>query len=720
MQKNTGRHRPGPWRRIRRWHPSFRATARAIARLRRRFSKAPSAAVLLVLALATPAAQGAPEVEVTPSSVQSGSLLLRMKSGYRVATRINSEIDLTVSGLTVRAALSQQFRNDGTEWVEGVYVFPLPEGAAVDHMRLIVGERVIEGEVQEKQKARATYEKAKKEGKRTSLVNQQRANLFTTAVANIAPGEIVTIEIEYLDTVRYDEGTFSLRFPMTLTPRFIPGYATGDRQGSGWSADTDRVPDASLVTPPVVTRSDDHRIELRASIDAGMPLEFVASRYHPVKVEQVDGRYDVRFTQSDVAMDHDFEILWRPSRDAAPRAMLFSEVMDDQPHLLVMLVPPNDETVPTVVLPRELVFVIDTSGSMHGVSIEQARRALNIALDGLRPVDRFNVIQFNSVTDALFPSSVPADAANLASARRYVERLTANGGTRMRPALERALNARPSPGHLRQVIFITDGSVGNEAELFGVIERTLGDARLFTVGIGSAPNGWFMSKAAEAGRGTYVMISAQHEVKEKMGRLFRKLERPQVTDIDLQWPSGLDVVAYPATVPDLYAGEPIVLKARLARAPRPGDQLLINGRSAGGDWGAELPLATDSVSPGTAAVWARAHIAGLLERERRGTDPDSIRRAVVDTALTHHLVSKYTSLVAVDKTPVRPAGSTLANEQVPNLLPHGQSHKAIFGFPATATGAGAYRRNGALCLLLATLLLLHRVWTIKGCRRAAA
>lgn len=681
-----------------------------------RFAAAFTATIVLalVLTLTSHAASANPEIEISPDRVQSGSLLFKMKSGYRLATRINSEIDLKVSGLTVRAALRQRFRNDGTEWVEGIYVFPLPDGAAVDRMRMQIGERIIEGEIQEKRKAKARYEQAKREGKRASLVNQQRANLFTTAVANIGPGETLTIEIEYLDTARYDEGTFSLRFPMTLTPRFIPGAASGDRQGSGWSADTDRVPDASLITPPQISKSADHRVALHAVIDAGLPLEFVASRYHPVKIEERGDNYDVRFSQSGVAMDHDFELIWRPIKDAAPRAMLFSEVKEDQPHLLVMLVPPSDDTAATVVLPRDLVFVIDTSGSMHGVSIEQAKRALHLALDGLRPVDRFNIIQFNSTTRSLYAGSVAASDENLRRARNYVDGLKADGGTQMRPALEMALKAGAENSHLRQIIFITDGSVGNEAELYSVIERDLKDARLFTVGIGSAPNGWFMRKAAESGRGTYVLISALHEVKEKMGRLFRKLERPQVTDIKVEWPSDIEALPYPAIVPDLYAGEPIVIKARLARAPRPGDQLTISGRSAGGDWGAELSLYADEVSPGTAAVWARAHIADLLDGERRGVDSDSVRAAVIDTALRHHLVSRFTSLVAVDKTPVRPASSRLNKEQVPNLLAHGQSQRAIFGFPATATSAGAYRRTGSLCLLLATLLLLQRVWTVRG------
>ena len=670
------------------------------------------AAILTVLDPARGLA--APEEILTPDQAQSGSLLLRMRTGYRVATRISTDVDLDISGITVRAVVRQTFRNDGSEWVEGVYVFPLPDGAAVDRMRLVVGERVIEGEIQEKRQAEATYEAAKAEGKRASLVRQQRANLFTTTVANVGPGETVTIEIGYLDTARYDDGTFSLRFPMTLTPRYVPGRPTGDRQGSGWSPDTTRVPDASLITPPMVAHSDNHRITLDARVATGMPLAFIGSRYHTVSVRENGDAYDVSFSESGVQTDHDFELTWRPARGSEPRAMLFEETIDDKAHMLLMLIPPEDDTSAIEIAPRDLVFVIDTSGSMHGVSIEQAKRALELALDGLRPVDRFNVIQFNSTTHALFPTSVRASAANLAQAKHYVSGLAANGGTEMRPALRRALATDADDKFLKQVIFVTDGSVGNEDELFTLIEQGLGGSRLFTVGIGSAPNSWFMRKAAEAGRGAFVTISALHEVEEKMGRLFRKIEKPMVTNIVMEWPDALDAEPYPASVPDLYAGEPIVIKARLQRTPRTSDILRISGSLSGGDWGAELTLADAHHGVGTAAVWARAHIADLMDQARRGADADSVRDAVLKTALAHRVVSKYTSLVAVDKTPVRPSGAALEREQVPNLMAHGQSAKAIFGFPATATRAPAYRRNGALLIALATILLLLNVLSVRG------
>ena len=450
--------------------------------------------------------------ELRPQDMQSGSLLLRTQGGYQTATLLNTDVDMNVSGLVARVSVRQEFRNTSSEWVEGIYVFPLPDKAAVDRMRLHIGERFIEGEIQEKEQAKKTYEKAKREGKKTSLVEQQRANLFTTSVANIAPGELVVVEVEYLEDVRYEEGEFSIRFPMTLTPRYAP--------------------DSAQIAPPQVTSSKAHRITLDATLNVGVPLEIIASRYHPVDIAEKKGRYTVSLGLDDVAMDHDFELLWRPVPSSRPRAMAFREDIEGKPHFLLMVMPPNQELVPAAALPRETIFIIDTSGSMHGVSIAQAKRAVRLALNGLNPGDLFNVIEFNSTTRPLFSKSEVANTENLQFAQQFVDSLQANGGTEMRPALSLALGSPPSEQHLRQVVFVTDGSVGYEDELFSMIEQKLGAARLFTVGIGSAPNSWFMRKAAEAGKGTYMFISALHEVQEKMDDLFEKLQQPQVTDIE--------------------------------------------------------------------------------------------------------------------------------------------------------------------------------------------
>ncbi|MDH4124098.1 MAG: marine proteobacterial sortase target protein [Gammaproteobacteria bacterium] len=626
------------------------------------------------------------------ADVQTG-LLVPAADGYTTAPLLNTDVNIQVNGLVARVSVMQEFENDSADWVEGSYVFPLPDTAAVDHLRMYIGDRFIEGEIREKAEARREYEAARASGKRTSLVEQQHANLFTTAVANIAPGEKVIIEIEYLEELHYDSGMFSLRYPMTVTPRYSPGHAPTE----------EALPDSLPMTPPMASATQGQRISLLANVNAGMPLEIVASRYHPVNVAEANGIYLVSLAGGQAPMDHDFELLWRPVPAAVPRAMAFAETINGEPHYLLMVVPPQSSLVSGAMLPREMIFIIDTSGSMHGVSIQQAKEALLSVLDDLDSGDKFNVIEFNSTTRPLFPASVPANAGNIDAAGRFVRALNSEGGTEMYPALDFALRTPGFDNYLRQIIFITDGAVDNEEGLFSLIDARLRGARLFTVGIGSAPNSWFMRKAAEAGRGTFTTISALHEVGEKMDRLFRKLENPQVTDIEVQWPGSVLIDSYPGIAPDLYLGEPISIRARASGPARPGDVVRIAGNSISGAWSSELPLVFNTQSTGIGALWARARISELLDQQRRGGDVQQTRAAVVETALAHHLVSKYTSLVAVDKTAARAAGEPLAGKAVGNLPPRGSTMAA---FAATATNAEQLRLSGIACLLLALMLLL--------------
>jgi Ca-activated chloride channel family protein len=657
----------------------------------------------------------------TPDLMQSGSLLLRMQTGYEVSTALDTDVSMQVSGMVARVSVRQRFANAGSDWAEGVYVFPLPESAAVDRMRLVIGERVIESEIREKDEARKEYEQAREEGRRTSLVEQERPNLFTTSVANIAPGETVIVEMEYLEELRYADGQFSLRFPLTLTPRYMPGEPLSDRMGSGWSADTTAVPDASRISPPVVATSTNLEVSIGVELDAGLPLDLISSRYHPVTVSEAQGRYSVRLASASVPMDHDFELVWRPAVGHAPQALVFAESFGGEPYYLLMLMPPSSPVAGQALQPREMIFIVDTSGSMFGTSIEQARAALLRALLGLTARDRFNIVEFNSSARLLYRTSVEATPDAVETAQRFVRSLVADGGTEMRPALELALRDAPSESHLRQVVFITDGAVGNEEELFALIEERLGSGRLFTIGIGSAPNSWFMRKSAEVGRGTFTMISALSEVGEKMDRLFAKLERPQVTGITVEWPSGTTVESYPAVVPDLYADLPLSVRARMTGSLPATGTVLISGNTPDGAWRRELSFATGlptGQSKGVAALWARGRIDALMDAKRRGLPEESAKREIVDTALEHHLVSPYTSLVAVDRTPSRTADTALRRDTIAGRLPWGQDMGAIFGLPSTATNAAALMRAGCVALLLA-LLLAVPAWR-REYRRAAA
>ncbi|HKQ67519.1 MAG TPA: marine proteobacterial sortase target protein [Methylomirabilota bacterium] len=658
-------------------------------------------ALILVGLISVLAAQAA-GAEV--GRITEGTLLWRTAGQTELvpAPTLKTDVRIVVTGIVARASVRQEFTNPSRLWAEGIYVFPLPEDAAVDHLRMHVGDRVIEGVIQDRAAAKAQYEQAKQQGKRASLVEQERPNVFTTSVANIAPGAAISIEIDYQQTVRYDAGQFRLRFPMVVGPRYIPGAPTqGPSTGTGWADDTDAVPDASRITPPVAHPSLGaiNPVALTVELDPGAPLARLSASYHAVSTTPLaDGRYRVELAQGPVPADRDFELVWQPSAEATPIATLFTERKGAETFAILMVTPPAAAAVDRPRLPREVIFVIDNSGSMHGASIDQAKAALKLALERLRPDDTFNVIRFNHTTDSVFPGARAATQQNLAAAHRYVGRLRADGGTEMLPALQQALDGREHPGRLRQVIFLTDGAVGNEAQLFSAIHERLGDSRLFTIGIGSAPNSHFMREAARGGRGTFTYIGDISEVKEKMVALFAKLESPALTDVEIEL-AGAEIV--PEKIPDLYLGEPISVALR---APAPPARVVLRGRLGVEVWEQVLALHPTGEEAGLSSHWARAKIAGLLDRRRTGSPEEEVRAAVLPLALAHHLISPYTSLVAVDVTPVRPENESLSSHALETNLPHGWDYTAVFGAGQGATSGPVHLAVGLVALLLAGAL----------------
>lgn len=636
-------------------------------------------------------------------------------AGLGNAPSLDTEVAIGISGVIARVHVQQRFHNPHKDWVEGVYVFPLPQNAAVDRLRMRYDGRLIEGEIQERQQARQTYERARDAGQGAGLLEQQRANVFTTAVANIPPGETVAIEFEYQHDLAWQDGGFSLRLPLVVAPRYIPGAPMpGRAQGfsaHGWARDTDQVPDASQITPPVVASADDdlNPVTINVDLNAGLDLAEVVSASHRIDVvRQSHGRYRVGLARGKAPADRDFVLSWRPLLAQQPSAALFTEVWEGRHYSLLMVMPPQAAALPRHV-GRELVLVVDTSGSMHGDSIEQARAAVLRALQQLGPDDRFNVIQFNTDVHALFESARPADQAHLQRAMRYVRGLRADGGTEMLPAMRLALrDPRPS-GLLRQVVFLTDGAVGNEPALFDAVAQDIGASRLFTVGIGSAPNALFMTRAAQAGRGTFTYIDSSAQVQATIDRLFHQLSAPVLTDLQLHWRRGDgDAVTQqtPAQVADLYAGEPLIVAVAADGAPT---QVDIAGRFGTADWRQSVALSGGAVQGGIHALWARRMIDDWLARHASGDDGEVVRQAVLRLALEHRLVSRYTSLVAIERTPIRPEDAPLKSGALPVRLPAGWSAGAVFGrMPGTATPAPLFLMMGLACLALAWALRRRR------------
>lgn len=625
---------------------------------------------------------------VRPNDMGTGALLFPSKEpGYFVeATRLATDVQIDVNGPIMRTRVTQRFENPSKGWVEGTYVFPLPDDSAVDTLKMQIGDRFIEGQIKPRQAAKEIYEQAKAEGKKAALLEQQRPNLFTNQVANIGPGETVVVQIEYQSSVRQSNDAFSFRFPMVVAPRYNPQpiVQTVDLDSRSGYAVSDPVPDRQKIEPPVLDPRENAKVNpvtLTVNLKAGFPIGEVTSAFHEIDTSTIDQlTRKITLKAGSVPADRDFELSWKAVEGRSPYAGLFRETVGGKTYLLSFVTPPVTAAATDKPVKREVVFVIDNSGSMAGPSMEQAKESLALAISRLKPEDRFNVIRFDDTMTVHFPELVEATPDRRENAIAFVRGLTADGGTEMLPALEAALRTQGpvAPGALRQVVFLTDGAIGNEGQLFQEIQDNRGDARVFTVGIGSAPNSHFMTKAAEYGRGTFTLIGSESQVAARMGELFTKLESPAMTDISASFEGAAKGDITPNPMPDLYRGEPVVLTAELD-GTSPEGKLRILGKAGDQPFRVEMDIAKAATGEGIAKLWARRKIDDLEASASAIADPASLDRQIETVALAHHLVSRVTSLVAVDATPSRPAGANLTETDVPLNLPAGWDFGKVFG-----------------------------------------
>jgi len=642
------------------------------------------AIALILVAAAWPALADYDCEPITMDAVGCGELLWRHADGLVPLTAVSTDVVIEVNGPLIAGTVSQRFVNPTDEVIEAVYVFPLPENAAVHAMEIIVGERRIVSIVQEKQQARRTYETAKAAGRRAALVEQQRPNLFTTVVANICPGDEIVVELGYLDRADYVDGKFDMAFPLTFTPRYNPPSRSFAGITSRWVADGDaRYPTATL------------RVELYP----GVEIERIDSVSHELRIDEDAGHWYVTPAAVTVPADRDFLLAWRPVASVEPLSALFVEDRDDGRYALLMIVPAVDERVSrTPTIPTETLFLVDVSGSMQGASIIQARTALTRALNRLTPRDRFNIMSFSNDSRLYRRHFSDGDPSALADARAWVNRLAADGGTEMHPALLRAMSCfladdESTAGFSKRIILITDAAIGNESQLLREATADLGTVRLHVVGIGGAPNRYLVRRLAEYGGGLSTFVATNDGAENGIDTFLERVARPQIAQPRLDWAGVVEPEAYPVRLPELYAGELLLWSGRF-----PADA------DVRGDFSAEIAgrtltrtLATPTTtSPGVAVRWAREKVAGLMADSHRGADQNIIRNRIIQTGLDFGLVTPYTSRVAVEEAVSADAPPTPC--RLPNGLPHGTEFESTL--PNCGTTRPLLRMIGLLALML--------------------
>jgi Ca-activated chloride channel family protein len=651
------------------------------------------------------------QVESGPPQVGEACLLYRspISGGYESVPLIHTDASIDVRGLVAAATVTQQYQNSSANPIEAVYIFPLPHDAAVYDMEIRIGNRVIRSVIREREEAKRVYEAAKSEGKRAALLEEERPNIFTVTVANIMPGDRIDVRLRYVEPLRWEQGKMRLVFPMVVGPRYIPGTQATGHSGTGWSMDTNAVADASRITPLVRNPQSrpGHDISLVVNLDSGFGAGSIKSVSHLINVHPMaDGRQRVELATGATIPNKDFVLDVQQTESKQPKATLFLSPAGSsgETHFLLAAFPPT--VAPARRSPVEMLYMIDVSGSMAGTSIQQARGALLQALDRLRPEDRFGILAFNHSYYEFAPEPLPATEANLAAARRYVRHLEAGGGTEMLPALLHLMQKPEIPGSLRNIVLLTDGDLGNEEQIFKALQRDLGTARLYTVAIGSAPNFFLATKMAQFGRGTFTHIADIHEIEEQMARLFENIESPVLTDVRLSFEGVEAEEVYPERLPDLFQQKPLLIFGRISQG-RTG-KVHLTARAGNESYATTIAFDASKATfhPGITTLWARQHVEDLMDVWRKSDENEraKVRAAVIAHAIRYRLVTRFTSLVAVEEIVVNPGGQS-DTASVPTELPSGMQMDKVFGAPATGTTDAFFEILGVMLLVAGAVLL---------------
>jgi len=630
----------------------------------------------------------------------------------------HTEVAVEISGFVARVTVTQLFASRFTEPVEALYSFPLSDRAAVDAMSMRTGERTIHGEIKRREEARRIYEAARKAGQVAALLDQERPNIFTQTLANLMPGATVEIRIEYVEPLVFRDGTFEFSFPTVVGPRFIPGAPTG-HAGTGWAPDTTRVPDASRITPPVTpegTRAG-HDIGISVDIDAGVPILDVVSPLHEIDVERPEAnKARVHLRDQAEIPNRDFVLRYAVAGDEVRSGYLVHRD-GNEGYVTFVLLPPKRVT-PETAAPKEMIFVIDRSGSQAGLPLEKAKETMRWILDHMNPNDTFQIVDFGSTANVLFPTPEPASPEMKRAARAHIDALEANGGTMMAEAVRTVCALPADRNRLRIVTFMTDGYIGNDFEVIDLVRSLRGTSRWFSFGAGNGVNRFLLEGLARAGGGEvdYILLNDAGEAVAK--RFYERIAAPALTDVRLEF-RGLDVTdVFPTAPSDVWDRRPLIVHARYRRAGE--GQVVLRGFRQGKPYEQVIDVTLPELGAGNGAIasmWARAKVDDLMWQDlaglQSGNFPEALREEIVQTALGYRLMTQFTSFVAVEDRVVNDGG-VQRTVSVPVEMPQGVRYDGIFGGAAESDALAGRAMNAPVPMFAKSAGLARDSATLRG------
>ncbi|WP_019501438.1 VIT domain-containing protein [Pseudanabaena sp. PCC 6802] len=631
------------------------------------------------------------DAQNSKQSHANGLFVLDKEGRQQVFPLKHTDVKAKVAGNISRVEVTQTFQNPFDRPLEAIYVFPLPDEAAIDDMEIKIGDRIIKGDIKKRDEAKAIYEQARQRGQTAGLLDQERDNIFTQSLANIKPGEQINVTIRYTDSLKFEKGDYEFVFPMVVGPRYIPGQPISQEpetrspnpNTTNPAPDTDLVPDASRITPPVLkpgTRSG-HDINVKVEIDAGAPIADVRSISHQVILQSdADSRIAVKLAPTDTIPNKDLILRYRVAGEQLQSTVL-TNTSDRGSHFATYLIPALEYRTEEIV-PKDVVFLMDTSGSQSGDPLLKSQELMRRFIHGLNPNDTFTIIDFANTTRQLSSTPLQNSASNRQKALNYINQLDANGGTELLNGIDAVMKfPSPNEGRVRSIVLLTDGYIGNDNEVIAEVQKRLQPGnRLYAFGVGSSVNRFLLDRLAEVGRGTAQVVRQDEATEAVAEKFFRQINNPVLTNIQVQWEgTGPAPEIYPQAAPDLFANQPLVLFGR--KQDRSSGKLRITGIAAGGkryEKTLDVNFDRPANNTGIDQLWGRARIKDLMN-QMFGNEIKSLVEAVTNTALSYRLLSQYTAFVAVsEEVRVQPNGKT-ERVQVPVELPQGVKFEGIYG-----------------------------------------
>jgi Ca-activated chloride channel family protein len=582
----------------------------------------------------------------------------------------HTDVNVDISGFIARVTLTQRFHNPTNAPIEAVYVFPMSDRAAVDSMDMRIGDRVVKGVIKEKGEARAIYNAARNAGQVASLLDQERPNIFTQSVANIMPQDEVIITISYVEYLKYEAGEYEYSFPMVVGPRYNPA-------GLG---------DAHRISPPVTPKNTraGHDISLTVNLDAGVPLQALNSELHSVNMDRTgQSTAIVELKNQKSIPNRDFVLSYAVAGKSVGDAVLTHA--GDKGKFFSLILQPPDRVNPDYVTPKEMIFVIDKSGSMGGFPIEKAKKTMRLCIEGMNPDDTFNLVSFAGGTGYCFEESKPNTQANRHKALEYLSNLQGGGGTEMMKAIDAALGGQRDPERLRVVCFMTDGFIGNDMAIIDRVQKNVNNARVFAFGIGNSVNRFLIENMARVGRGASEIVTLETDGDEAVDRFHSRIQSPLLTDIKIDF-GGLevaDVYPQPNAIPDLFSARPLIIKGRYTGGGK--GVITLRGRTAEGPYKKTIDVTLpkrNEMHDVLAPLWARTRIAAIMDEDwlgiQQGKPSIDTKGAITNLGLQFGLMTQFTSFVAVEDRVVNQGGHQ-TTVQVPIEMADGVSYEGIFG-----------------------------------------